>query len=88
MLQVFFRRCFVTTFNEVAQLLHENFGVESDTLVPATPLTAFGVDSLTLVEVIFAIEEHFGIEIPDRADIKNLADLAKLIDELRSTRKS
>jgi acyl carrier protein len=78
----------VTTFNEVVQLLHEKFGVDSDTLEPATKLTAFGLDSLTLVEVIFAIEEHFGIDIPDRADMTDLADLVALIDELRSARKS
>jgi len=78
----------VTTFNEVVQLIHDKFGVERDILDPATTLTEFGLDSLTLVELIFAIEEHFGIEIPDHADIKNLKDLATLIDELRSAEKS
>ena len=87
-LQAFFRIRIVTTFNEIVQLIHDKFGVEPDILDPATALTEFGLDSLTLVELIFAIEEHFGIEIPDHADIKNLKDLAALIDELRSAKKS
>ncbi|MHB8666570.1 MAG: acyl carrier protein [Burkholderiales bacterium] len=79
---------FVTTFDEIVQLIHDKFGVEPDVLDPTTALTEFGLDSLTLVELIFAIEEHFGIEIPDHADIKNLKDLATLIDALRSAKKS
>jgi acyl carrier protein len=75
---------YVTTFDEVVQLIHEKFGVETDALDPAAELTQFGLDSLTLVELIFAIEEHFGVQIPDHADIRNLMDLAMLIDELRS----
>jgi acyl carrier protein len=78
----------VTTFDEVVQLIHEKFGVEKNILEPATTLTEFGLDSLTLVELIFAIEEHFGIEIADDADIKNLKDLATLIDKLRSAKSS
>jgi len=78
----------VTTFDEVVQLIHEKFGVERDILKPATTLTEFGLDSLTLVELIFAIEEHFGIEIADDADIKSLEDLAMLIDKLRSAKSS
>jgi len=72
----------VTTFDELVQLIHETFGVEPGVLAPATTLTEFGLDSLTLVELIFAIEEHFGIQIPDHADIKTLKALTMLIDEL------
>jgi acyl carrier protein len=79
---------FVTTFDEVVQLIHEKFGVEADALGPTTELTQFGLDSLTLVELIFAIEEHFGVQMPDHADIRNLTDLAMLIDELRSAKTS
>ena len=87
-LRAFFWVGSVTTFDEVVQLIHEKFGVEPGILVPATTLTEFGLDSLTLVELIFAIEEHFGIEIADGADVKNLKDLVTLIDELRSAKKS
>ena len=62
----------------------EKFGVEPGNLGPDATLTEFGLDSLTLVELIFAIEEHFGVEIADDADIGSLKDLARLIDALRS----
>jgi acyl carrier protein len=78
----------VTTFDEVVQLIHEKFGVEPGVLAPTTSLTEFGLDSLTLVELIFAIEEHFGIQIPDHADIKNLEALTALIDELSASQAS
>lgn len=79
---------FVSTFDEVVQLIHERFGVERGILDPTATLTEFGLDSLTLVELIFAIEEHFGIQIPDPADIKNLKGLATLIDGLGEVQSS
>ena len=78
----------MSTFDEVVQLIHERFGVERGILDPTATLTEFGLDSLTLVELIFAIEEHFGIQIPDPADIKNLKGLATLIDGLGEVQSS
>lgn len=42
-----------------------------------------GADSLDAVEIVMAVEEEFGIEIPDDADehIKTVGDITKYINE-------
>ncbi len=79
----------MSTLNQVMELIHEKFGVDPDSLKPEASLTEFGLDSLTLVELIFAIEEHFGIEIPDTrpGDVETLAGLAALVDQLVAAKK-
>ncbi len=72
----------MSVLTEVMQLIHEKFGIDLELLKPEASLTQFGLDSLTLVELLFTIEEHFGIEIPDtRSDVVTLAGLAKLVEE-------
>jgi len=75
----------MNTLDEIKNLIHTTFGIDTETLKPDQPLSAYGLDSLALVELLFTIEEHFNLDIPDsRGDITNLTGLAKLIDELRS----
>ncbi len=38
-----------------------------------------GIDSMDLVEVVFAIESEFGIEIPDE-DLANFSTVANAVD--------
>ena len=71
------------TLEELKQLIHEKFEIETSTLKPDVPLTEYGLDSLSLAELLFTIEAHFDIDFPDRKDINTLRGLAGLIDELR-----
>ena len=42
-----------------------------------------GLDSLALAEFLFAIEDHFGITMPDEdANIDTLADISALVDKV------
>jgi acyl carrier protein len=51
---------------------------------PETPLADAGIDSLDALTILFAVEEEFGISIPDdRArGLRTFGDLAALIEEL------
>ncbi len=49
---------------EVIAILARQSGVAPAAIGPETTTDALGLDSLGLVEVIFAIEERFGISIP------------------------
>jgi acyl carrier protein len=74
----------MSTLDELAKLIHTKFGIETDKLDPNAPMSEFGLDSLTLAELIFMVEDEFHIEVPDaRTDIGTLAGLAALIDELK-----
>ncbi|MFT3666365.1 acyl carrier protein [Piscinibacter sp.] len=75
-----------STFETVADVLRTQFETGDAPLEPATPLNALGLDSMSLMEFVFAVEDRFGLRIPEerldprQADL-TLADLCKAIDE-------
>jgi len=72
------------TLEELKQMIHEKFEIDTATLKPDAPLADYGLDSLSLAELLFTVEEHFDVDIPDnRQDVNTLASLAELIDGLR-----
>lgn len=77
----------MSTLDELKQLIVTNFGIEADSLKADAPLADYGLDSLSLAELLFSIEEHFDLDFPDERNVVNtLAGLAALIDELRTTK--
>jgi acyl carrier protein len=76
----------MTTFEELKKLIQKTFEIDPSTLKPDAPLPEYGLDSLSLAELMFVVEEHFGIEFPEhRQDVTTLSALADLVDELRAT---
>ena len=51
---------------DVKKIIVDQLGVEEDLVTPeASFVDALGADSLDTVELVMAVEEEFGIEIPD-----------------------
>ena len=72
------------TIEELKQLIQNQLGVDTSKIEVDKPISDYGIDSLSLVELIFLIEEHFGIDFPDAAPgIDTLSGLARLVDQLR-----
>jgi acyl carrier protein len=64
----------------LAEVLEEVSGVPADKVVrEATFANDLEVDSLTMVEVVVACEERFGVRIPDEA-LENLTTVGDAID--------
>jgi acyl carrier protein len=79
----------MTTTDQLTQLLHEKFDIEKNVLQPDLPLSEYGLDSLSLAELLFTIEDDFDIKFPDHPDnINTLRELVTLIDALRSPAKA
>jgi acyl carrier protein len=75
----------MSTLKELQDLIHEKYGLDMATLDPGASLRDTGLDSLALVEFVFAIEDRFGITVPDdEKDIDTLAQLAALVDQVRA----
>ena len=75
----------MSTLSEIAALIQEQYGIEPAGLDPDKPLSEYGLDSLTLVELMFSLEDHFHISFTEsRTDIQTLTALAALVDELRA----
>jgi acyl carrier protein len=56
----------------VRQLIASQLGVDLSELIPSAQiLDDLGADSLDVVELVMALEERFGLEIPD-ADVVSL----------------
>jgi acyl carrier protein len=53
-------------FDKVKEIIVDQLGVEEDEVTPeASFIDDLGADSLDIVELIMALEEEFGLEIPD-----------------------
>ncbi len=73
----------MSPFAFLAQVLSEKYDVPREAISPEATLTELGIDSLTIVELLFDVEDEFGIEVPEeRATFQTLAEAAALVDEL------
>jgi acyl carrier protein len=75
-----------STFAAISSVLVENFHVEAAVVQPQAPLDQLGLDSLALMEFVFAVEDRFDVRIPEeRLDPRQagvtLEQLATLLDE-------
>lgn len=63
--------------DRIRHIIVQQLGVDEDKVVPgASFIEALGADSLDRVELVMAMEEEFGIEIPDEdaENIKTVGD--------------
>ena len=75
-----------STFAAISSVLVESFHVDATAVTAETALAELGLDSLALMEFVFAVEDRFDVRIPeDRLDPRQagvtLAQLATLIDD-------
>ncbi len=72
-------------FEKIKEIIAEQLGIDNaDTITLETSLIEdLEADSLDAVEVIMALEDEFGIEIPDEEaeNFKTIGDICKFIDE-------
>ena len=69
---------------KVKSIIAEQLGVKSEEVTPGTSfIDDLGADSLDTVELVMALEEEFGIEIPDEDAEKmtTVGDAVKYIEE-------
>jgi len=74
----------MNTIERLQNLIHDKFDVDKSKIDPDGPFADYDIDSLTLAELIFAIEDEFHVNVPDSAatSITTLRGLAQLLDEL------
>jgi acyl carrier protein len=73
-----------TIEQRVKDIIVEQLGVKADQVTPeAKFIEDLGADSLDIVELIMALEEEFGYEIPDEEAEKllNVGDVTKYIED-------
>ena len=71
-------------FEKVRDVIAEQLGVEPDDITPETNLTKdLEADSLDAVEIVMALEEEYGIEIPDDKveEFQVVGNIVKFIED-------
>ncbi len=72
---------------KVKKIISEQLGVpEADVKPEASFVNDLGADSLDTVELVMALEEEFGIEIPDE-DAEKISTVQNAIDYITSKSK-
>jgi acyl carrier protein len=71
---------FMAIEERVKKIIAEQLGVEDEEVNPESRFVEdLGADSLDTVELVMALEEEFGIEIPDE-DAEKIATVQNAID--------
>ena len=71
-------------FDKIKEIIMEQLQVEESEITMDTNLMKdLSADSLDAVEIIMAIEDEYGIEIPDEEaeTIQTVADLVRFVEE-------
>ncbi len=71
---------------KIRDIIVEQLGVNADQVTPETKfIEDLGADSLDTVELVMALEEEFGQEIPDdeAEKLQSVGDVIKYIEETR-----
>ncbi len=69
---------------KVKEIIADRLGVDPDEVTPeASFVEDLGADSLDTVELVMALEEEFGIEIPDE-DAENIKTVGDAIEYIKN----
>ena len=72
----------MSSLDFIRQILVDKYDVSAEAIRPEATLQDLGIDSLTVVEMIFDVSEEYGIDIPDeRLKFKTLGEVVALVDE-------
>ncbi len=71
-------------FEKVCKMLADQLGIPADTIKPESEVIKdLGADSLDVVELMMAIEDEYGITLPDGEveNIKTVGDIVAMLEK-------
>ncbi|MDB5870343.1 MAG: phosphopantetheine-binding protein [Polaromonas sp.] len=75
------------TFDRLCTILAKDYKLEAGQLTPDAPLEALGIDSLGMADLLFNLEDDFGISLPpEPVQLLTIGDVAGYIDQLVAAR--
>ena len=70
--------------DKIKSIIVDQLGVKAEEVVPTASFTNdLGADSLDTVELVMALEEEFGVEIPDE-DAEKISTVQEAIDYVKA----
>jgi acyl carrier protein len=68
--------------DEICTAIAEHFGVPMEKMLPEATMEALNIDSLSMIEFLFEMEDKMGISLADsREPLKTLGDVFNEIDK-------
>lgn len=78
----------MSSLETIRRMMSEQFELTPEALTPDAQLESLGVDSLSVIEFMFNIEDEFKIKLPDeRVELKTVQDIANVVDRLVAQQK-
>jgi acyl carrier protein len=78
----------MSSLETIRRMMSEQFELKPEALTPDAQLESLGVDSLSVIEFMFNIEDEFKIKLPDeRVELKTVQDIANVVDRLIAQQK-
>jgi acyl carrier protein len=75
------------TFDKVKEMMISTLNCDEDKITPeATIADDLGIDSLDAVELVMALEEEYGIKIPDEelGNMEKVSDIVACVDKYKA----
>lgn len=67
----------------IQRMMVEQFDLKLEDLSPDAELDKLGLDSLSVIEFMFNLEDELKIKLPDeRVELKTVGDVAKVVDKI------
>ena len=72
-----------STIERLSAILTRDYKLPAERLTLDAPLDSLGIDSLGTVELLWTVEEAFGIKLPsDPVELPTLGDVVRFVDRL------
>ncbi len=74
-------------FEKVCKMLAEQIGISEDIIKPESEVVKdLGADSLDVVELMMALEDEYGITLPE-GEVENLKTVQDIVDMMEKLQK-
>jgi acyl carrier protein len=76
----------MSTLDTLTDILVSDYSVARESITPASTLATLGLDSLSVLELMFKIEDRYNLKITDDTptDLVTIGDVVRFIDALLS----
>jgi acyl carrier protein len=78
----------MSSLKTIQDMMVKHFDLKPEDLTPEATLEGLGLDSLSVAEFTFNIEDELNIKFPDeRVELKTLQDVVSLVDKVVAAQK-
>ena len=78
----------MSSLQTIQRMMVEQFDLKLEDLSPDAQLDSLGLDSLSVIEFIFSLEDELKIKLSDeRVELKTVGDVANVVDKVIAEQK-